>query len=219
MLKERTELDINIDNIQQKIISEDRLSFKAQEKVGPTVELFFHELSYSPTLFQKIVSFIAKLILSYAFIASMPICTISIWLFSGRPIFEKTKVHGKRGIVFDQYNYATQFTNGEKEDFLFGRLIHKLGLYKLPSVINIWKGEMAVVGPACHSPEFCANWNIELSDFYKRFALKPGYFGIAQPVDDNSNQEQVASFLKQEFHYLLSPSFKKDLKFILIGPI
>lgn len=215
MLKEKSESKLDIENVQQKIIFESQLPFNPNQKVGPTVELFFHELSYDPRGSQKIVYFLTKLTLTLVFIASLPICAIGILLFSGRPVFDKSKVTGKRGVEFDYYSYSTHFNNPDKRECMVGRLIDKFGFHKLPSVINLWKGEIAVVGPACQSPEFCTKWNIKLSDFYKRFAFKPGFFGIAQPVDNDSNQEEVAVFLKQEFRYLLSPSLKKDLKFIL----
>ena len=205
-----------VSTVEEKVHLENKLPFNPGQKKGPTVDLFFHELTSEKGIGQQILQSAVTIILSLVFLATLPIIALLIKLFSGETVIQKTAVPGRRGIVFQYYSYPTRRTLTDKP-FSFGTFLRKSGLYKLPSVINIWKGHMNLVGPRVYAAEKCNYWNKELSDYYKRFALPPGYFGISKPIQDTNNLQEVSQSLKQELNYILFPTLKKDLKHLFKG--
>lgn len=211
MLKEKNVAGLKRKTVQQKIVSESNLPYSNYRKSGPTVELFYHELTHEPRFSQKVIAFVTKLALTYSFLATLLACSIIVKLNSRGPLFKKREVLGKRGIPFGQYIYNI---DDMKPGSFWARMLYKTGFYRLPSVINIWKGEMSVVGPAPYPKSYCNRWSKELSDYYKRFAVRPGFFSVSQPIADTGDFGQVRKALRQEFNYLLRPTPKKDLKHI-----
>jgi len=205
-----------VSTVEEKVHLENKLPFNPGQKKGPTVDLFFHELTSEKGIGQQVLQTTVTIILSMVFLATLPVIALLIKLFSGETVIQKTAVPGRRGIVFQHYTYPTHRTLTDKP-FSFGTFLRKSGLYKLPSVINIWKGHMDLVGPGVYAAEKCNYWNKQLSDYYKRFALPPGYFGISKPIQDTNNLQEVSQSLKQELNYILSPTLKKDLKYLFKG--
>ncbi|HEX6983648.1 MAG TPA: sugar transferase [Balneolaceae bacterium] len=198
----------NTVSVQEKILLEKQLPFSS-EKAGPTVDLYFHELAKEKSFSQNVLRLSATLVLTLAFAASLPVMALFIKIFSSEPVFKKKKVTGRRGTVFTHYSYSTK-DSGSNKEFLFGTFLRKTGLAKLPSVINIWKGNLNLVGPQPYPVEWCNEWNNQLSDFYKRFSFAPGFLSVAEPVTNHQDINQVNRALRQELRYVLNPSFKKD---------
>lgn len=58
-----------------------------------------------------------------------------------------------------------------------GRLIRRLRIDELPQLINVWRGEMSLIGPRPHLPEEVAKYS---RSHRKLFTIKPGMTGMAQ---------------------------------------
>jgi len=58
-----------------------------------------------------------------------------------------------------------------------GRIIRKTRLDEFPQLINVFKGEMSLVGPRPHEPEEVANYE---KRHKKLLAIKPGITGMSQ---------------------------------------
>lgn len=205
-----------VSTVEEKVHLENKLPFNPGQKKGPTVDLFFHELTSEKGIGQRILRTTVTIILSLVFLVTFPIIALLIKMLSGETVIQKTAVPGRRGIVFQHYSYPTHRTLTDKP-FSFGSFLRKTGLYKLPSVINIWRGHMNLVGPGVYAAEKCNHWNKHLSDYYKRFALPPGYFEISRPIQDTNNLQEVSQSLTQELNYILSPTLEKDLKYLFKG--
>jgi lipopolysaccharide/colanic/teichoic acid biosynthesis glycosyltransferase len=54
------------------------------------------------------------------------------------------------------------------------------GLSHLPYLLNVLRGEMALVGPKPAREELVVRWGDEYPDFARRFAVLPGVTGLAQ---------------------------------------
>ncbi len=209
---QKTELEIA--TVAEKILLEKQLPFNPDIKQGPTIDLYFHELTTDKSFSQKLLVFFGSFFVGLCFIATLPAFALLIKISSRGPVFQKVTVPGKRGITFKQYRYSTKNVDTQKT-FALGTFFHETKLEKLPSIINVLKGEMELIGPSPYPANWCNHWNKELSDFYKRFAHKPGFFNITEPVSDHENTENIAESLKKEFNYILNPTFKKDMQNML----
>ncbi|NTR67457.1 sugar transferase [Enterococcus faecium] len=118
------------------------------------------------------------------------ILCLAIKIDSKGPIIFKQKRVGKNKTHFYIYKFRTMKVDTPKEtpthllsnpDFFItrvGKFLRKTSLDELPRLINIFKGDMAVIGPRP------ALWNqydlIEERDKYHANDIRPGLTGLAQ---------------------------------------
>lgn len=198
-------IDISPSTVEEKIHLEKQLPFNPGHKIGPTTNLYFHELTSEKNTSQKVLRITIGLVLSALFVVTFPLFALLIKGVSSKSLVQKIEVPGRRGRIFTLYRYPV-------DSSIMGSFLKKTGLYKLPSVINLWKGNINLIGPQPYPKELCNKWNKELSDYYKRFSLKPGFWGVAEPISDYENLEEVAQSLDKELRYILNPSLKKDVR-------
>lgn len=133
-----------------------------------------------------LISLIALVILSPIFLI------IAVWikLNSKGPVFFRQRRVGKNKELFSIYKFRSMRTDtpsdmpthmlDNPEAFITssGKFLRKTSLDELPQLINIVKGEMAIIGPRP------ALWNqydlIEERDKYKANDIRPGLTGWAQ---------------------------------------
>lgn len=133
-----------------------------------------------------LISLIALVILSPIFLI------IAVWikLNSKGPVFFRQKRVGKNKELFEIYKFRSMRTDTpadmpthmltDPEAFITssGKFLRKTSLDELPQLINIVKGDMAIIGPRP------ALWNqydlIEERDKYRANDIRPGLTGWAQ---------------------------------------
>lgn len=133
-----------------------------------------------------LISLIALVILCPIFLI------IAVWikLNSKGPVFFRQKRVGKNKELFEIYKFRSMRTDtpsdmpthllNDPEAFITssGKFLRKTSLDELPQLINIIKGDMAIIGPRP------ALWNqydlIEERDKYKANDIRPGLTGWAQ---------------------------------------
>lgn len=169
---------------------------------------------------KKIIDFILALI---AFIILSPIfLAIAIWIKvdSPGPVFFKQKRVGINKSFFDIYKFRTMRTDTPKdmpthllndaESFITksGAFLRKTSLDELPQLINIIKGEMAIIGPRP------ALWNqddlVAERDKYHANDVLPGLTGWAQI--NGRDELEIPVKAKLDGEYVENMSFVFDLK-------
>ena len=63
---------------------------------------------------------------------------------------------------------------------LVGKVLRFLHLDELPQLVNVARGEMALVGPRPERPEICEELAIEIDGYFERVLVKPGITGLSQ---------------------------------------
>lgn len=128
------------------------------------------------------------------------IIAIKIKRDSPGPVFFKQERLGKDGVPFYIIKFRTMVVNAEhigtglkvKDDTddritKTGHFLRKTSLDELPQLINVWKGDMSLVGPrppvTYHPYEGFENYPDEMK---KRFDMRPGMTGLAQVEVRNS---------------------------------
>lgn len=163
-----------------------------------------------------ILSLIGLIVLSPVFI----ILCVWIKLDSKGPIFFRQKRVGKNKKYFNILKFRTMYidtpkdmpthmlSNPDQYITKAGKFLRKTSLDELPQIINILKGEMAIIGPRP------ALWNqddlIAERDKYGANDIKPGLTGWAQINGRDELEIDVKAALDGE--YVRRMSFPFDVK-------
>lgn len=163
-----------------------------------------------------ILSLMGLIVLSWLFIIIM----IAIKMDSKGPVFFKQKRVGKNKKLFSIYKFRTMYVETPKEmpthllsnpdAFITktGKFLRKTSLDELPQMINILKGEMAIIGPRP------ALWNqddlIAERDKYGANDIRPGLTGWAQI--NGRDELEIDVKAKLDGYYVEHESFAMDVK-------
>lgn len=162
----------------------------------------------------------------------MLITAIAIKLESPGPIiFRQTRV-GKMGKPFTFYKFRSMCIDAEerKQDLMaqneasgpvfkmqrdprmtrVGRIIRKLSIDELPQFINVFKGEMSIVGPR---PPVLSEVDAYELDYLRRLEILPGITGLQQ-VSGRSNLD-FERWIELDLDYVSDHSLRRDLMIVL----
>lgn len=117
---------------------------------------------------------------------------LAIWLEDRGPIFYTQRRAGKGGLVFQLFKFRSMVTNAESSTGAIwagnddpritrvGRFLRARALDEVPQIINVWKGDLSLVGPRPERPELVARFVRETPAFARRLHVRPGLTGPAQ---------------------------------------
>ena len=160
-----------------------------------------------------------------ALIVLMPlmiIIGILVRINLGSPIIFKQKRPGKNEKIFTLYKFRTMTDKRDIDGNLlpdeyrltkFGKFLRSTSLDELPELINIIKGDMAIVGPRPLLVEYLPYYTEEEKH---RHDVRPGLTGLAQV--NGRNLLEWDERLKKDLEYINSISVKNDL-FIIFRTI
>lgn len=169
---------------------------------------------------KRTIDFLASL---FALIILSPLFLfIAIWIKTNSPgpVLFKQKRVGKNKELFEIYKFRSMRSDtpadmpthllNDPEAFITksGHFLRKTSLDELPQLINILKGEMAIIGPRP------ALWNqydlIEERDKYGANDIRPGLTGWAQI--NGRDELEIPIKAKLDGDYVKNISFLFDLK-------
>ena len=173
-------------------------------------------------MYAKYIKRILDLILSLmALIVLMPlmiIIGILVRINLGSPIIFKQKRPGKNEKIFTLYKFRTMTDKRDIDGNLlpdeyrltkFGKFLRSTSLDELPELINIIKGDMAIVGPRPLLVEYLPYYTEEEKHSHD---VRPGLTGLAQVNGRNAISWEEK--LKYDTEYIKKISFYSDLKII-----
>jgi exopolysaccharide biosynthesis polyprenyl glycosylphosphotransferase len=97
-----------------------------------------------------------------------------------------------------------------------GKGLRKCRFDELPQIINVFKGDMSIVGPRPERPEMVASLSEEIPYFNERENVMPGLTGWAQirhPYGESV--EDAKQKLEYDLYYMKNLSLSLDLQIIL----
>ena len=98
----------------------------------------------------------------------------------------------------------------------FGRWLRLSHLDELPQVVNILRGELAVVGPRPEQPRYVDELTEKLPFYAMRHLVRPGLTGWAQvKYGYAGDQRDALEKLQYEFYYLRRQSLSLDLRIVV----
>ncbi len=171
--------------------------------------------------FKKLIDFI---IVSCMLVIIWPILLLLIiWLHfanKGAGVFFMQQRPGKKGQIFKVIKFKTMTdecdVNGdllpdEKRLTKVGKFLRSTSMDELPQLINVLKGDMALIGPRPLLPQYLPLYNKEQA---RRHEVRPGITGWAQV-----NGRNAISWTKKfelDVWYVKHCSFMLDLKIIVL---
>jgi len=175
-------------------------------------------------MYRRIVKRIIDILVSLVIlIISSPILIITILLLfianSGTPFFIQ-KRPGINGVIFKIIKFKTMNEAKDKNGNLLpdaeritkiGRLVRKTSIDELPQLINVFNGDMSLIGPRPLLPEYLPLYN----EFQRRrHEVRPGITGWAQVNGRNTISWQKK--FEYDVWYVDNISLKLDLKILLL---
>ncbi|HTN45688.1 MAG TPA: exopolysaccharide biosynthesis polyprenyl glycosylphosphotransferase [Flavipsychrobacter sp.] len=182
--------------------------------------------SYRKRLFDIVFSsFIIVFVLSWL----VPIIGLIIKIQSPGPIFFKQLRSGRNNVPFycykfrsmrkDNPNEAKQASKDDPRVTRIGKWIRKTSIDEFPQFINVFLGDMSVVGPRPHMTSHTFQYRTLIDAFMVRHGVKPGITGWAQ-VNGYRGETKDPQMMKKrvdyDIFYLDNWNFMMDIKIVIL---
>jgi lipopolysaccharide/colanic/teichoic acid biosynthesis glycosyltransferase len=161
-----------------------------------------------------------------ALVMAIPFVLLGDLVANRGPLFYRQERVGKGGRVFSILKFRTmraapntQVNEWTTEDdpriTPFGRLLRLSHLDELPQVVNILRGELAVVGPRPEQPRYVEELADTLPFYNVRHLVRPGLTGWAQVKYGYAGDERDAlEKLQYDMYYLRHQGVALDVRII-----
>ncbi len=177
---------------------------------------------------QRIIAGLALICLSPLFL----VLFLAVKITSKGPFIYMQERPGMNGALFKAYKVRTMFTGADtdaararqvsRDDPMVtgaGKILRDLKLDELPQLLNVVKGQMALVGPRPIAPSLQAELEEKVPGFKRRLNVRPGLTSLAQVcILDNADAEGVVEDWSQRFEaeldYLHNKSWQYDMAII-----
>lgn len=149
---------------------------------------------------------------------------IAIKIEDKGPIFYKQERLGMNKKSFYIYKLRSMRTDAEKNGAKWadknddrvtkvGKIIRITRIDELPQLVNVFRGEMSIIGPRPERPIFVNQFDKDIPGFSNRLLVKPGITGWAQ-VNGGYDMTPEEKF-NADMYYIENRSILMDFKIIL----
>lgn len=159
----------------------------------------------------------------------VPIIGFLIKIESKGPVFFKQKRHGKDNKNFLCWKFRTmtyskdaefkQATKNDNRITKVGAILRKTSIDELPQFINVFLGDMSVVGPRPHPIKLNEEFQPHIDRFWQRHAVKPGITGLAQAKGfrgETAELSDMSGRVRLDRFYVKNWSLVLDFKIIVL---
>ncbi|MFE1601544.1 exopolysaccharide biosynthesis polyprenyl glycosylphosphotransferase [Methylobacterium sp. ID0610] len=180
--------------------------------------------SFVPSL-DPVLALVALILLA----PLLTLVAIAIRVDSEGPVFFRQTRTGLNGRRFQIYKFRSmrvqengpvvqQATRGDLRVTRVGRILRKTSLDELPQLLNVLRGEMALVGPRPHALAHDEYYGQRIPSYTRRFAVKPGLTGWAQ-INGSRGETPTLAHMKRRIEldlwYIERRSLGLDLVILL----
>ncbi|UXP33547.1 undecaprenyl-phosphate glucose phosphotransferase [Reichenbachiella agarivorans] len=159
----------------------------------------------------------------------VPIIGLLIKWESSGPVFFIQNRHGRGNKYFPCWKFRTmvvnkdsdlkQATKNDARITRIGGILRKTSLDELPQFINVFLGNMSVVGPRPHPIKLNEEFSPKIDRFIQRHAVKPGVTGLAQAKGyrgETARFSEMYGRVKLDRFYVKNWSLWFDVKIIVL---
>ena len=202
-------------------------------QLGSVNVISLHEEPLNTPL-AKLVKRAGDIVFSFLFLITLfpliwLVCAIGIKLSSPGPVFFKQKRTGYEGKEFWCYKFRSmhasadadtkQAVKGDSRVFPFGEFLRRSSLDELPQFINVFKGDMSIVGPRPHMIHHTDIYSDLIGDYMIRHLAKPGITGWAQVNGCRGETKELSEMkerVEKDIWYIEHWSVELDISIIFL---
>ena len=202
-------------------------------QLGTVNVISLHEEPLNTPL-AKLVKRAGDIVFSFLFLITLfplvwLVCAIGIKLSSPGPVFFKQKRTGYEGKEFWCYKFRSmhasadadtkQAVKGDSRVFPFGEFLRRSSLDELPQFINVFKGDMSIVGPRPHMIHHTDIYSDLIGDYMIRHLAKPGITGWAQVNGCRGETKELSEMkerVEKDIWYIEHWSVELDISIIFL---
>ena len=229
IIKIADNLNINVNSIPDLAFYDYKNFFISKISTVPYVSI--NDLPLD-NLFNVITKRIFDIIFSFfviVFILSwmIPLFGLIIKLNSRGPILFSQIREGHKGSFFNCFKFRTMILNLESDTKMaddndkrltkFGKFLRLSTLDEMPQFINVFLGDMSIVGPRPHPLILNKKFESRVAGFKKRHRFKPGITGLAQSMGYSgfiSSAQDMNERVKMDIFYFKNWNLVLDVKII-----
>ena len=158
-----------------------------------------------------------------------PLFALIIKLQSRGPVIYKQLREGKDGVHFMCLKFRSMHLNDESDNSWtkvndprvtkFGVFLRRTSLDEFPQFLNVFLGNMSIVGPRPHPIQLNDLYRDRVEKFSLRHQTKPGITGLSQMKGYRgsiAHYHQINSRVKLDRFYIQNWTFLLDLKIIVL---
>jgi exopolysaccharide biosynthesis polyprenyl glycosylphosphotransferase len=160
----------------------------------------------------------------------LAVVALAILLESKGPVFFRQRRTGLDGRIFTIYKFRSmnvmedgadiaQATRGDNRVTWVGRFLRRSSIDELPQLINVFKGEMSLVGPRPHAVAHDQYYTQMVPSYHLRFRAKPGITGMAQIAGFRGEIRDIPHMQARvdlDLEYIADWSFGTDLRILFL---
>lgn len=199
--------------------------------IGPMPVLSMRRNPLSST-FNRCLKRTFDLFVSGIFLICYPlvyaVVAAGIKMSSPGPVYFKQERTGLRGKTFKCLKFRTmkvnaaadtaQATEDDPRKTRFGNFLRRTSIDELPQFINVWKGEMSIVGPRPHMLKHTEQYTKLVDAYMVRHTVKPGITGWAQVNGFRGITDELWKMERRvecDVWYIENWTFLLDIKIII----
>jgi putative colanic acid biosynthesis UDP-glucose lipid carrier transferase len=172
--------------------------------------------------------FVSLMVIIFILSWLIPIISILILIESRGPVFFKQPRSGKENKSFLCLKFRSmrvndkadeqQATKNDSRVTKIGKLLRRTSLDEFPQFLNVFKGDMSIVGPRPHMLKHTDNYSRIIGQYMVRQFVKPGITGWAQikGFRGETTLEQMKSRVEHDLWYMENWSLMLDIKIMFI---
>ena len=158
-----------------------------------------------------------------------PLFALIIKLQSRGPVIYKQLREGKDGVHFMCFKFRSMYLNDESDNSWtkvndprvtkFGVFLRRTSLDEFPQFLNVFLGNMSIVGPRPHPIQLNDLYRDRVEKFSLRHQTKPVITGLSQMKGYRgsiTHYHQIGSRVKLDRFYIQNWTFLLDLKIIVL---
>jgi len=145
-----------------------------------------HKKGFYEHLLKRPIDFLLSLLALVILLPLMLILSLLVRIKLGSPIIYKQSRPGYKEKLFELYKFRTMTNKKDENGKLlpdnmrltkFGKFLRSTSLDELPSILNILKGDLSIVGPRPLLVQYLPLYNASQR---RRHEVRPGLTGLAQ---------------------------------------
>ena len=179
---------------------------------------------------QKLINILWLIVIVFVLSWLIPLVGLIMIFESRGPLFYRQNRSGLNYKTFRIFKFRTMNVMESDEEFIqakkndpritrFGKFMRKTNIDELPQFINVFIGNMSVVGPRPHPLKLNEEYRSIVSKYMIRHLVKPGVTGLAQVKGfrgETANQDIMKKRIVADVFYIENWSFLLDIKIILL---